>query len=249
MARRLTKVDRNGTPYTRPAEIEAEVDTAVAQSTATLAERAALGRFSPGYLRSEVLLHVIRDARRRNGRALNDLVPLLLRRCSFRIKSKTDDTHVLDEVLGRLVEMIASDGHGVNPNQLDFFEVKFNQALRALRLGIQQREKSRRGVVELPAEPIAQPGFDDESMTRSWSDGSLADCETPARGEQLLKAIRALPDHVREAVTLVRQLGYKIESTDRNEATAATICGVAGRTIRNRLAEGATLLKNFKEET
>ncbi len=248
MARPLSKVHRNGTPYTRPAEIEADLDVALAQSPAVIAQRAALGPSSPGYLRSEVLLHLIRDARRRNDRVVNELVPLLLRRCVFKLKSKTDDGHVIDEVLGRLAEMIASDGHGPNPNQLDFFEVRFNQAFKALRLGIQLREKSRQEGVDLPSEPVAQPGFDDKTKTQSSSDGSLAEGETSARREQLLAAIRTLPDDVREAVTLVRCLGYKIESTDPNEATAATRCGVTGRTIRNRLAEAARLLKDFKEE-
>lgn len=248
MARPLSKVDRQGTPYARPPEIQTDLDVALAQSTVELAQRAALGRSSPRYLRSEVLLHVIRDARRRNDRVVNELVPLLLARCVFKLKSKTDDGHVIDEVLGRFAEMIAADGQGADPNQLDFFEVKFNQAFKALRLGIQLREKSRQEVVALPVEPIAQPGFDDESTSQSSRDGSPSQAEASARGEQLLAAIRALPKDVREAVTLVRCLGYKIESTDPNEPTAATRCGVSGRTIRTRLAEAARLLKNFKEE-
>lgn len=47
---------------------------------------------------------------------------------------------------------------------------------------------------------------------------------------------------------LVAIKGYKIESEDRDEVTAATLCGVSGRAIRKRLKKAATLIKNFQQE-
>jgi len=50
------------------------------------------------------------------------------------------------------------------------------------------------------------------------------------------------------AVVLVHGLGYKVESVDPDEETAATRCSCTGRTIRNRLASAAAMLSRFKEE-
>jgi len=51
----------------------------------------------------------------------------------------------------------------------------------------------------------------------------------------------------RDAVVLVHVLGYKVESGDPDEDTAATRCKCTGRTIRNRLMRAAAKLSRFKE--
>jgi DNA-directed RNA polymerase specialized sigma24 family protein len=43
-------------------------------------------------------------------------------------------------------------------------------------------------------------------------------------------------------------MGYDVESEDETKQTAATICGVTGRTIFNRLTRAAEKLSQFKEE-
>ena len=65
---------------------------------------------------------------------------------------------------------------------------------------------------------------------------------------QIAKAIEALPADERDAVTLVHVLGYKEESEDPEEETAATRCNCTGRTIRNRLTRAAAKLSRFKED-
>ena len=62
------------------------------------------------------------------------------------------------------------------------------------------------------------------------------------------RAIDGLPEDQRKAVVLCLVLGFEAESTDPARTTAATICGVSGRTIRNRLARAATILSRFKED-
>jgi DNA-directed RNA polymerase specialized sigma24 family protein len=56
-----------------------------------------------------------------------------------------------------------------------------------------------------------------------------------------------LPPDERRAVELCHILGYDEESEDPNKRTAATICGVTGRTIRNRLKRAAARLSSYKE--
>jgi hypothetical protein len=43
-------------------------------------------------------------------------------------------------------------------------------------------------------------------------------------------------------------MGYDVESENPNKTTAATLCGVTGRTIRNRLSNAAKILSRFKED-
>jgi DNA-directed RNA polymerase specialized sigma24 family protein len=43
-------------------------------------------------------------------------------------------------------------------------------------------------------------------------------------------------------------MGYAEEADDPAKRTAATICGVTGRTIRNRLTRAAATLSRFKED-
>ena len=65
--------------------------------------------------------------------------------------------------------------------------------------------------------------------------------------EPLARGIEALPADERDAVILVHVLGYKEESEDPAEETAATRCNCTGRTIRNRLTRAAAKLSRFKE--
>jgi DNA-directed RNA polymerase specialized sigma24 family protein len=62
-----------------------------------------------------------------------------------------------------------------------------------------------------------------------------------------LKAIDNLPLDERKAVVLCHVLEYEEESDDPSKTTAATLCGVTGRTIRNRLSRAAKKLSPFKE--
>ena len=68
MVRPLTKIKRDGTRTTRPADIEASIAEALGHDLETL-KRRSLQRDSkqPGFLRSECLVHLIREARRRGG--------------------------------------------------------------------------------------------------------------------------------------------------------------------------------------
>ena len=67
-------------------------------------------------------------------------------------------------------------------------------------------------------------------------------------GSQFVRAIEALPANERDAVILVHVLGYKEESEDPEEETAATRCNCTGRTIRNRLTRATAKLSRFKED-
>jgi DNA-directed RNA polymerase specialized sigma24 family protein len=253
MALPLNKHYPDGRRYFRPSAIEAAIDGLLAQDIATVSYRAAIqDRNSPEYVQSESLVHLIRDARRRNDEAaMNLLIPTLLRRCESNLLSKVaselpNAEDIREEILGQFSELFASDGTGANPDHLDFFEAHFNQAFRAFRIDIVRREEKLRKRTNVTLSDTE----DDES---SFDDDLLKHFQTPATQEstfvlkQLREAIRSLPPDERQAVVLCHILEYDVESENPEKRTAATISHVTGRTIRNRLNRAAAKLSSFKE--
>lgn len=94
MAQPLEKTRQDGTLYHRPKNIEAAIDAALAQDLTTQCERALIRDYgSADYLPSECLLHLIRNARRRDDEAAyNALLPLLLARCEANLNSHVAST-------------------------------------------------------------------------------------------------------------------------------------------------------------
>jgi hypothetical protein len=250
MVRPLTKKTRNGDRYTRPADIEAVIDRALALDWPALHERALVrDRRSTDYLPSECLVHLIRKAHRDRHETIRDqLLAVLLGRCEATLAATLPDgrapnaAYLRDEALGRLGELFAEDGTGDNPDELDYFEVRFNAAFAALRIDLVREEvRALRRSSPLP---------DDEAIARR-PDAVLHSPATQEGGlflNQLFHAIHTLPAEEREAVILCHVMGYAEEADDPAKRTAATICGVTGRTIRNRLTRAAAKLSRFKED-
>jgi len=261
MARALTKRDHNGKLYSRPPSVEANIQVALVQDLATLKRRAQIadhGRLD--FLPSEVLVHLIREAlRNHDGDATDALLPPLLARCEVNLRRTLPEDRVpnapyqREELLGQFAELFAADGTGDNPDQLDYFEVRFNSAFFALRVDLLRAE------ISWNARHLPLPDHDeeDELATEDEAFARLADAafQNPATQEdtvfrsQIAAAINDLPRDERKAVVLVHGHGYKVESENSGERTAATICCVSGRTIRNRLKKAAAmLLERFKED-
>lgn len=258
MARPLTKVDDDDDPLERPAAIEAEIDAALQLSQPDLRARLAIrDRQGLDHLRSETLVHLVRHGRRTGDQSLISLVlPVLLGRCEANLLIKVADGRlseaatIREDILGAFSELFASDGTGANPDELDFFECKFNRAFRFFRIDIVRREIARLEHVAQMPEPVedGQPQSHDDVFARvSEAFRSPATQESDAFRVELHDAILALPPDERDAVILVHVMGYLEESKDPDKETAATRCRCEGRTIRNRLTRAAKKLARFKE--
>jgi hypothetical protein len=259
MIRPLTKKDQYGAPYKRPAEVETAIDAAIQLDFVALRERAVVWNpDSPDFIPIECLVYIIREAgRRHDEQTMSVLLPLLLARCEARLKKKILDSDVPNaaeirgEILAEFSVLFAEDGSGNNPDELDFFECRFNLAFRSFRIDFMRRETTRtEQLVELPSENEAPDSLDDEERLLRVSDPfQKAATQLPDIFlEQLLNAIRVLPPDERKAVVLCCVFGYKEESDDPGETTAASLCGATGRTIRNRLNRAAAKLSKFKKE-
>ncbi len=262
MARPLTKTEPDGALYARPTGVETQIDEAVQLSRTELRGRLQVtDRNDPSYLRAECLVHLVREGRRSCDQSLMSAVlPILLGRCEANLLIKVPDGgmpgagSVRQEILDDLTELFVMDGSGDFPDELDFFECRFNKAFRTLRIdGVRRAVRRRKKNIEVvdlpPSEATSEPDAYEDAFARvSENFRVLPTQEWDIFREPFVKAIDALPPDEREAVILVHVLGYKEESEDPEEETAATRCNCTGRTIRNRLTRAAAKLSRFKED-
>jgi DNA-directed RNA polymerase specialized sigma24 family protein len=260
MPRPLTKTARDGRLYQRDPWIESAITALSALPPSALVERARnSGADTADFVPSECLVYFIREAwRRRDKSTTTDLVGVLFTRCERILKRKIPDRdvpngeHVRQNILGDLGLLLAQDNA-----KLDYYECRFNRAFKSLYIGHARKEFD--AVNELspgPAEANDEGTVDDgliEKLSGALSNADNSDHGLVETGEAIfredaVRALRALPDNERRAFVLIYGFGYKEESDDPEEVTAATLCGVTGRTIRNRLASAKTKLSRLKEE-
>jgi hypothetical protein len=185
------------------------------------------------------------------------LLPLLLARCEARLirripdRSRPNAADIREEILSEFSLLFAEDSFGENADELDFYECRFNSAFSTFRIDFMRRETVRADPLEeLPPEDgTPDSSADEEGLRRISAAFQTAPMQVPNLFlEELKTAIEALPPDERRAIVLCCVLGYKEESDDPSEITAATLCKVTGRTIRNRLTRAAAKLSKFKEE-
>lgn len=257
MVRPLVKKDRNGVAYARSHAIEAALDLAIQQDPACLSQRAwEADESAPGFLPLECLVHLIRDAWRRGDETtMNLLMTPLLARCERILKAKkSDETRVdaasiREDILSDFSLLFVEDGSEDHADELDYFECRFNHAFQCFRITRLLRETKRLQ----PLEPLTAldeaPRGSEEKAIRRLPDAPISPASQidDIFRNQRLQAIHNLPPDERKAVILCGVFGYREESDDPTVVTAATLCGVTGRTIRNRLRRAAARLSHFKE--
>ncbi len=248
MANPLTKRSREGVLYVRPPEVESNIDGALDQDTGVLIRRAQeTDRASSEYLRSECLVHLIRAAICGGDDArYNALLPILLSRCQAILNRKVSDSvpnaeHVREEVLCELGVLFAAEAGSEPPNELDYYEVRFNDAFRTIRCLVLRREReSTQGAQVLSDGSEAEEGHGQPA--------NLPPCRACQEdGVHLAELLDRLPDDLRRAVVLT-EMGYAAESDNPNTTTVATICGVSGRTVRTWLNQARDQIEQMQQE-
>jgi len=244
MAQPLTKRSaKDGKTYTRPSDVEANIDGAIGNSLTTLEQRLKIAQpTSPGYITSECIVHLFRDAMAKaDEQRLAALFAALVKRCERTLRRKIRDGDIPDAEAVRQVALDRlSDVLAAGTADLDFYEVHFNRAFKNIYLSALRSDKQRRNHFPMaPSEGEELPKL------------SSSIIETPEQevlASDLMAAIDALPPKERTAVLLVKYEGYAVESSDPLQTTAATICGVSGRTIRQRLEQAKQKLSHFIED-
>ena len=255
MARPLTKKDKQGVLYTRPAAVDGTIDALTAQDLDAIKRRAEIrNRDSSQYLPSECLVYMIRDAgRRADEPAMEAILPFLLSRCEAILRTKirreefSDAEEMIDDVLGEFAVLFAADLTD-HRYQLDFFECRFNAAFRTFYLRYLRRERARReDLVEIPARDDPEDDRTDEEILTAMSDeifrpwfggnGQLS--------EEMIDAITRLPANEQKAVMLRFYYGLPEESLDPAKPSVASLCGVTGKTVRNRIGRAMKKLAEY----
>ena len=237
MPRPLQKCRADGTPYARPPVIDAAIEEAIALPAGTQVQRAAIvDQSAAGFVPTEVIIHLIRAGMRSGDRStVNKLFEILATRCVKILWSCVPDSYphaadIRDDTLSELGQLIARDDRGTAPQMLDYYEIRFDDAIRKLSSAIARRYR-RRAAREVAVAEAADP-------TPEHAEGA---CETQPQQEPTLlsKELFALFEKAeasdQELLALRFFNGMKVESTDTNETTLATHYSVSGRTIRNRL--------------
>lgn len=258
MVQTLTKAGDDDGPLIRPKVIEAQIHAALHLNALGIRTRLSVtDRADSEYVQSETLVHLVRHGRRTNNQNLISLVlPVLLNRCERNLLVTVPDgqlpeaASLREEILGGFSELFAIDGSGDVPDELDFYECKFNRAFRFFRIDMVRRETARLKTIAQMPEPDDDgdpDAYEDVFARVSETFRALATQENGVFRSEVLDAIQGLPPDERDAVILVHVIGYQEESEDPDEETAATRCNCTGRTIRNRLTRAAAKLVRFKE--
>jgi len=260
MAQPLTKHHRNGKRYERPPDIERLLDLALKLAGIELKKRVAIpDRDDPGFLSSECLVHLMRDARKRKDQNTMDFImPCLLSRCEETLRTKVPDTkykdaaNLRDEILQEFAALFAVDGTAQDKHQqLDFFECKFNLAFATFRRDAVSRERTEGKLFPgMPAFVEQEDSVSDDATFSKLAKvlGQPATHEHRLLLAELNHAIDTLPPDERQAAVLHWRVGYEIESENPDKLTVAKLCNVTGKTIYNRLKRAAQKLSRFKEE-
>jgi hypothetical protein len=249
--RKLKKKKGDGTRYKRRPVVEEEIKLALTLDPKIILARAQVPR-EPWELSSEAIVYFIRGAMEK-GRAhvYNPLLDALLKRCILTLKKgiwdsdKFDAQYVRETALSDFADLFADEN--THPtDKLDFFEVQFNLAFRAVYLtSIEDEELKWRW-----APPIVKDkdGQEREVLEPELGDRSLerGPAFTLAALAEMAAELEKLPEDLRKAFVLHVVEGHKVEAKP-GEKSVATECGVSGRAIRMRLEKVAKLAPRLKE--
>lgn len=234
----LKKRRKDDTLYTRPDDIEALLPALADLQRDVLLERARIrDHKDPDYVPSECLLYFVRASRSDNSDAwferLYKVIVERVRRAVPRVESGGKTASLVNEsirnaVFDRFVEMLANDRRQAD-DKLDFFEVRFDLAIKRLRLDAQDRawrEDNRNDALDedfREADAVAATTVD-PFETNFFLD--------PLFRDRVYLAIDDLPPEQSRTIHLLF-LGWPIHSDDPAVMTISKTLGCSDRSVRN----------------
>lgn len=237
----LRKRTRDGTPYTRPHKIEDKITELSSLSRSELIARCAMRQVNDSaYVPSECLLYFIRASRTNSSDAnFEKLYKLLaervLRICFKAVSADGNKTHltqlIQDEAIGRFAELLAND-RASYCEQLDFFEVRFNQALQAMLFDVRrQMMRNENRLTTLDDQMTGEPKIEVERAAGSFDPFNTSAFDDNDYRSCLYAAIDTLPPEQRRIIEMIRQ-GIPIDSKESGVFTIAKALGKSEKTIR-----------------
>ena len=216
----------------RPAEIEEEIRHVLTLDPKTIAERA---KEPQDNLSSECLVHLVRRDLRGERSQVESLLPPLLERADRSLRRALGGRgaslwaeEAREEILGRLAMLLLEPGRGA-----DFFEVRFDLALKRLRIDVCRSLRRRPQATSIDAadSPSGQAAPTIEAAL-SRQAGEPLSAEARAT---LSQALAKLEESERRAMILRYLIGLPVAPRDDGKASVASTLGVSERTVRNLL--------------
>lgn len=238
---------KDGQPYFRPAEVEAQLSQLEALGRDEIARRLPIrDRASAEWLRPETVLHLLRGTRRDNDDAFFELLfrtlrgrvlaalPAVERHGAARADVVSALVDVRDHVTSRFLDMLCMDRESYD-ERLDFFEIRFDSAIASMRATAWRK-------IGGDASRLQPLSYDDDNAPTKDVEDALARAAEPASSaieaaddrSRLLAAISLLPEDQRKVVVMKME-GLPIESKDPDAPSMVKALGCAEKTVRLRL--------------
>ncbi len=253
-ARPLRKKNPQSQTYLRDKKIEAKIVQLLAlESQQVLEVCAIVDTKDLNYVPSECLLYLVRNNK---GTASIEhrekLHAMLMERVLRNLPANENyggegvfltDEQIRDSVFGRFAELVAKDESEYD-EKLDFFEIKFNMALRRLRLTASEKAWKE----ENQSVPLENEGGNGEISAEVEEACGSVDPFDPAKIDneyyrsQLPGAINTLPDNQKKIIEMWLN-GIPIDSQDPNAVTIAKALGKSEKTIRSHRDQAFQALK------
>lgn len=258
MTTALRKQSLDGNLYTRIPVVEAQLNLLEHLSRDEILTRCQINqKNAPEYVASECLLYFLRACRSDNSNAqFERLYKILLARVLRALptaESVDGETSSLtrelvrDKVLERFVEMLAGDRQ-IYDDRLDFFEIRFNMALKRLRATVQNqvwRDENRNQPISYDDNGELSPEIEQAAGSVNPFEG--AEFRDESFRLQLNAAIEALPLQQSRTIQML-MLDYQIHSEDPNVTTICKVLGKTPKTIWNYRDRAMKALRNALNE-
>lgn len=251
------KRKKEGTTYVRPPEIEAALLRLYELPIEEVAARAATNDPSdPEYVPPECLVHFVRQSKANGDTAvyekifellferLRALVPVRQRRTEDggRFATNVVEMEIQEQVLNNFTELLCLDRDGYE-ERLDYYEVKFNGAVKNLRLTAQRlRKRAKRHKSLIAHDESGEMPVEIEEAIHRFRNSNSEETDDFLFRERMAHAIRALPDDERAVIQLIQGTDFTLEQM-------AEVLNCTERTVRNRRDRAAAKLSAaLKEE-
>ena len=254
----LKRTDKQGRLFTRPPEIEACIEALeLLDAPVREARFEGFSRKHPHYVPSEAVLHFLRRAWRDSDNAqFGKLFKILIRRVETWLRGRISDRSLVnaadirDEVLHRFVTKLTRDCK-TQAGVLDFFEVRFDMAMAAMRVSVLRMMGPTR--LGIQTESLGSPeglgpeiSAEVEAALEAFLRGDPHKFDDPAFRSTLFGAIDRLPQDQREVIYLHLK-GVPTEADDPTAMTISRMLKCDPRTVRNRKARAYKALQAFFE--
>jgi hypothetical protein len=255
----LKRKEKNGAPYRRQPEIEALiVEFETFDKASRLARFVIASRKHPEYVPTEVVLHFLRRAWVDGDQGqFEKTFRILLKRVDQSLYSTIPDTRmegageIRDEIRSRFVVLLTKDCN-MHPGLLDFFEVRFDKAMVALRTSVLRRVGPANSKIKMV--PLGKQDGDGpeiaaevEVALEEFLSGDPKKIDDPTFRSVLFPAIDRLPHDQKQIIGLLLQ-GIPIDAKEKDAMTIARILQCDERTVRNRRDRAYKALKAILEK-